>query len=79
MTVAYVSDQISSRVMASGLSAESQFTTLIAAILAPIVGALADWLGVGLALACLGGLMLILALLFRVQTDQRIETEPAMG
>jgi MFS family permease len=79
MTVAYVSDQISSRVMASGLSAESQFTTLMAAILAPIMGALADWLGVGLALACLGGLMLILALLFRLQTGQRIETEPAVG
>ena len=38
MTVAFVSDQISSRVMAAGLSAESQFTTLGAALLAPVAG-----------------------------------------
>jgi MFS family permease len=78
MTVAFVSDQISSRVMASGLSAESQFTTVGAALLAPLLGALADWLGVGTALACLGGGMLVLALLFRVQATHRPETEPAV-
>jgi MFS family permease len=75
MTVAYVSDQISSRVMAAGLSAESQFTTVGAALLAPILGALADWLGVGVALACLGGGMLVLALFFRLQAAERGEVE----
>jgi MFS family permease len=79
MTVAYVSDRISSRVMAAGLSAESQFTTLGAALLAPAVGALADWLGVGMALACLGGGMLVLALLFRVRSTEAAVTEPAAG
>lgn len=79
MTVAYVSDQISSRVMAAGLSAESQFTTLGAALLAPAVGALADWLGVGMALACLGGTMLVLALLFRVQAAEGAAAEQAAG
>jgi hypothetical protein len=78
MTVAFVSDQISSRVMAAGLSAESQFTTLGAALLAPAVGALADWLGVGAALACLGAGMLVLALLFRVRTAEAT-SEPAAG
>jgi MFS family permease len=75
MTVAYVSDQISSRVMAAGLSAESQFTTVGAALLAPVLGALADWLGVGVALACLGGGMLVLALLFRLQATEHAELE----
>jgi MFS family permease len=75
MTVGFVSDQISSRVMAAGLSTESQFTTIGAALLAPALGALADWLGVGAALACLGGGMLLLALLFRVQAVERVEVE----
>jgi MFS family permease len=66
MNVAYISDQISSRVMAAGLSAESQFTTIFLAVLSPVLGALADWLGVGAALACFGGLMLALGLLFGV-------------
>jgi MFS family permease len=77
MTVAFVSDQISSRVMAAGLSAESQFTTLGAAALAPLIGALADWLGVEIALACLGGGMLVLALLFRVRAAEEAEVEQA--
>jgi hypothetical protein len=53
--------------MAAGLSAESQFTTIFLAILSPILGALADWLGVGAALACLGAAMLIMGLLVRVR------------
>jgi MFS family permease len=71
LTVAFISDQISSKVMAAGLSAESQFTTLFLAILSPILGALADWLGIGAALACLGGLMLVLGLLSRVSEQKR--------
>ena len=77
MTVAFVSDQISSRVMAAGLSAESQFTTLGAALLAPLVGALADRWSVGVALACLGGGMLVLALLFRVRATEEAAAELA--
>jgi MFS family permease len=79
MTVAFVSDQISSRVMAAGLSAESQFTTLGAALLAPAIGALADWLGVGMALACLGVGMLVLALLFRVRAAEAAAAEHVTG
>jgi hypothetical protein len=60
MNVSFISDQISTRVMASGLSVESQFTTLLAAIMAPLLGALADWLGVGVALAILAGGVLLL-------------------
>ncbi len=67
MNVSLISDQISSKVMASGLSVESQLTTVLMALLAPIMGALADRLGVGAALAGLGGLMLLLMPFTRVQ------------
>jgi MFS family permease len=67
MTVALVSDQISHKVMAAGLSAESQLTTVLAAALAPMLGGLADWFGVGAALATVGGLMVALSFLLRVQ------------
>ena len=60
MNVSFISDQISTRVMASGLSVESQFTTLLAAVLAPLLGVLADWFGVGAALAMLAGGVLLL-------------------
>jgi len=73
MNVAFISDQISNKVMAAGLSTESQFTTIFLAILSPILGALADWFGVGTALACLGGGMLVLGLLVRVNPDAHRE------
>ena len=51
MMVGYLSDVIPRRMMASGLSVESQLKTLIQAGLAPLVGYLADTVGVGFALA----------------------------
>ncbi len=54
MDVAYISDQIDSRIMASGLSVEAQLTTILTAIFAPILGLLADNFGVGIALTILG-------------------------
>jgi len=68
LNVANISDQIETDVMASGLSVESQIVTLLAAIIAPLMGALADAFGVGVALAGLGALMAALALLVRVST-----------
>ena len=69
MNVSFISDQISSRVMASGLSVESQFTTVLAAILAPLLGALADQFGVGAALTMLAAG--VLALYFVVRVDEK--------
>jgi len=69
MNVSFISDQISNRVMASGLSVESQFTTLLAAILAPLLGALADQFGVGIALTLLA--VGVLALYFLVRVDEK--------
>lgn len=58
MNVAYISDQIDSRVMASGLSVEAQFSTILTALFAPLLGLLADHFGVGIALAVLGAFVL---------------------
>ena len=66
MNVSFISDQISTQVMASGLSVESQFTTLLAAVLAPLLGALADQFGVGIALTILAGAVLLLYVFVRV-------------
>ncbi len=60
MTVSYVSDQISHRTMASGLSVESQVTTICEAVIAVILGALADTFGVGIALFTIGIGMLVI-------------------
>ena len=51
LNVGYISDQISNRVMASGLSGESQIKALLVAVLAPAVGLAADRFGIGWALA----------------------------
>ena len=67
MNVAYISDQIPQEVMASGLSAESQMTTILMVLLAPLLGACADALGVGAGLAVLGLIMLLVGILARVR------------
>ncbi len=72
MNVANISDQISQRVMASGLSIEAQFTTIFVAIFAPILGALADAFGVGLALTILGAGTLLVYPFVRVQVQRQI-------
>jgi hypothetical protein len=59
MNVSYISEQISHRTMASGLSVESLMKTLVAGLLAPLIGYAADLYGVGTALAALGLLMLV--------------------
>lgn len=68
MNVAFISDRIEQNVMASGLSVESQFTTILVAIFSPLMGALADGLGVGAALAIFGAGMLLLYPFARVET-----------
>ena len=57
MNVGYISELISSRVMATGLSGESQLKALFVAVLAPLMGFLADKIGVG------GGFIVFAALL----------------
>ncbi len=74
MNVAFISDQISHQVMASGLSVESQFTTILMAVFSPILGGLADHFSVGTALATFGIGTLLLAPFVRVK-ESKNETE----
>jgi MFS family permease len=61
INITYISEKISHRAMASGLSAESQIKTLLMAILAPAVGFLADRFGIGSAMITAGAAMGILS------------------
>jgi len=67
MNVAFISDRISHKVMASGLSVEAQVATILVAIFAPVMGALADSFGVGIALICLSLVALFSYLFVSVQ------------
>ena len=74
LNVAFISDQIENQVMASGLSVESQLVTLLMAVIAPILGGLADLIGVGGALTVLGLAMTVLAILTRVTALELAES-----
>ena len=67
MNVGYISEMIPSKVMASGLSAESQLKTLFVAILSPVMGLFADEFGIGIALIILTFLTLLVFPLIRVK------------
>ena len=67
INVGIISDQISSQVMASGLSTESQFTTIFSALAAPLLGFLVDSFGVGNGLTLIGIGMIALFSLVRVK------------
>ncbi|MFW6138789.1 MAG: MFS transporter, partial [Spirochaetota bacterium] len=59
MSVGYVSQRISTRVMASGLSSESQLKTIFTAVLAPVMGFFADTMGVEGGLLAMAGILLM--------------------
>lgn len=58
MNVSVISERIPNKIMATGLSVESQITTTLRAIIAIAIGALADRLGVGTSLLIAGTIML---------------------
>ena len=60
MCVAYISETVPARVMASGLSVESLVKMLVMTLLAPICGLAADNLGIGPTVAIVGALMTLL-------------------
>ncbi len=74
MNVAFISDQISHNVMASGLSVEAQVATIMAAIFAPVLGAIADSFSVGVALICFSLAALVFYFFVAVQ-DHSLESK----
>jgi hypothetical protein len=67
--VGYLSDLIPHRTMATGLSVESQLRTLLTAGIAPLVGFLADRIGVGEALTIIAVVAVAALALLRVQSE----------
>ncbi|MCK4338795.1 MAG: MFS transporter, partial [Candidatus Cloacimonetes bacterium] len=59
INIGYISENISSKIMATGLSVESQLKTITIAILSPIMGFFADKFGIGLALIILSCFILL--------------------
>jgi MFS family permease len=66
INVGIISDQISSRVMASGLSTETLLTTIFSALFAPLLGFMADKIGLGFGIALMGLVMVPLFFVVRV-------------
>ncbi len=70
LNVGYISDNIPHRTMASGLSVESQIKTIVAAVVAPIIGYMADMWGVGMALSAVAVIMLLAYLFLRIPKNK---------
>ncbi|MBL7006661.1 MAG: MFS transporter [Spirochaetia bacterium] len=66
MEVDYLSNLIDRKAMASGLSVESQFKSLVTAIAAPLIGGAIDSFGLSAALIVTGGVTLIGGCFFRL-------------
>jgi MFS family permease len=73
LAVAYLSNTVEQRVLASTLSTDSQVKSLSAAILAPIIGIFADYLGVGVAIMIISLSMIILTPLYRLKGQQGVQ------
>jgi len=66
IVVGFISDLIKSRVMATGLSVESQLKTLLIALMSPLLGFMADKLGLGTAIMVFGIIYLVSYLFTKV-------------
>lgn len=66
INVGVISDQISSQIMASGLSAESLMKTILSAVFAPLLGYLVDTFSLGSGISLLGLLMFAMFIPVRV-------------
>jgi MFS family permease len=67
VAMSYLTDCFDERVMATALSTESQFETVFAAMIAPLIGLMADLLGAGTAILGVSVAMLLLFSVFRIR------------
>ncbi len=67
LAVDYLSDRVRSSVMATGLSGESQFRSLVTAVLAPVFGFIVDKSGLGTTLIAFGCMMLLVSMVLRIR------------
>lgn len=74
MNIGLISDLISSRIMATGLSGESQVRTILVAVFSPIMGFITDKFGLSNALVFFGLLLFILSPILFVRERKRTVT-----
>ncbi|MDD2334645.1 MAG: MFS transporter [Mesotoga sp.] len=79
INISYISDNIDHKTMASGLSVESQLKTLLMAIFAPLIGFMADKLGVGSAIAIAGAAMLALFAFVKLNPPKTVKGSEREG
>lgn len=60
MNISFISESLNDKYLSTGLSIESQYKTLVTAILAPIIGKLADVFGIGLAIFSVSLILLLI-------------------
>ena len=68
--IGHFADNIEDDILAVALSAQSQMSTLWGAFIAISIGALVDWLGVGLGIFFVSVLLLLLSFLFKLKKDE---------
>jgi MFS family permease len=64
MGISYITDMMDRNIMATALSAESQAETLTAALIAPVMGLIADKMGIGYSLITVSGILLLSSLFY---------------
>ena len=74
INVGIISDQISSRVMASGLSTETFLTTIFSALFAPLLGFMVDKIGLGIGITMMG--LVLVPLFFAVRLEEKDDQLP---
>ncbi len=70
--VAFVSEHYKDEILATALSANSQAKSLFAAIIAPIIGFIADKYGIGIGLSFIALILLSISILFRLNTKNKL-------
>lgn len=66
--IGHLTDQIDHHILSSSLSVQSQAETIIAAVLAPLLGLIADYEGIDIALISISCFMIIPALFLRIKS-----------
>jgi hypothetical protein len=69
--ISYVADTVNKDILATVLSAESQAHTLVAAILAPVFGFIADTLGLGYSMIIISAFLFVLYPFFALRKANR--------
>jgi len=71
--IAYITENVKTDILATVLSAESQLHSLIAALLAPLIGFFADRFGLGYAIIFISAILILLGPLYLLKKKKVVE------